>query len=86
MPKPICFPCQREMVMSSVGVTVMFEARATAGPYQAWQSDIFTCPGCGHMICAGYGTGPTWEHFRGEPVPEHIAATITERPLNDART
>lgn len=75
MPRPVCVPCKREMVMVKA-VTVQFNAFATSGAYQQWQGDLAQCDGCGAEVVTRYGQQSSWEHHQGRDTARYSTPDI----------
>ena len=63
MPKLVCKDCQTEykVVKSGAAVSDMFQDPPE--PYKIWSCDAWACPGCGHVVMAGFPSNPLAEHF-----------------------
>lgn len=73
--KPVCIPCHMFYRSEHTGFKFiegmpdgnnvqpgMAEADRWK-PYKLWVGDRWKCPGCGHEIICGFGSGPIDEHY-----------------------
>lgn len=63
MPKIICFKCQVEYKPKKNNIPVIEMFNEPPRPYKIWLADAWQCPGCQHVVVAGFGKGPIREHF-----------------------
>lgn len=95
MLKPVCVDCQRFFRMKKSGVWFVESmpgpghTRPEPGtaeprswvPYKVWVADLWACPGCGHEVLSGFGSGPVSEHYM--PGFAEAMARCTVKPVND---
>lgn len=82
-PRPVCVPCGREM--SSVQPVVVELHARSIGAYQQWHGDQYTCDECGATIVAGYGDGPSWQHFQPKAGRQVADVVVPERSYRGPR-
>ena len=74
----LCVNCQIELRPKKNGVDVLTmshqPAPAPPTPYQAFQADLYRCPGCGLEVVAGFALHPWGEHYQ-----EDFGARLKQR-------
>ena len=79
--KPVCRSCDKEYVVSRVGVAVL-ETMTGGLPYKLYLGDMLQCPECGHEIIHGFGNpighfdGRFDERLKDEQDSHNLVATI----------
>jgi len=63
MPKMVCQKCKVEFRPKKNGVYVVEMYSDPPRPYRVWSADAWECPGCEHVVIAGFGNFPMMEHY-----------------------
>ena len=63
MHKLVCVSCQVEYVIEKSGATCVDMFNLPPRPYQMYNCDAWKCPGCGHIVLAGFANLPYAQHF-----------------------
>jgi hypothetical protein len=66
MPKMVCFQCKVEYISKKNDVKVIEMFNEPPEPYKIWMADAWQCPGCQHIVVAGFGNGPIGEHYEAD--------------------
>lgn len=61
--RPVCIKCHRELHPETNGVGVL-DQMEDGTPYQLFDADLWSCPGCGMAVVGGFGCGPIAEHHQ----------------------
>lgn len=84
MPRPVCVPCNLEMVSVSNGVIVE-EMRSPDEGYKVWAADSVRCPGCQATIIYRYGGEPISVHHEVSYPAWQSRATVRFWPNQQSR-
>ena len=75
--KLVCVNCRTQFRIKKNGILTVDMFQDPPEPYEAYEGDMWECPGCKTQVIAGFGTVPIAVHFE----PHEMQVCISRAKL-----